>query len=67
VDVLLEIGGFIAGSNAYGTLLSFSLMSKSIRVEMEPTLYETVFVWKASDLAREPGTERWIAGYEHTK
>jgi hypothetical protein len=67
--MLLEIAGFIAGENHYGTLLAFTLMSKTIKQEMEPLLYETVFVWKVIDLAREPGTNgrEYLAAYKYTK
>jgi hypothetical protein len=67
--MLLEIAGFIAGNNDYGTLLSFTLMSKVIKQEMEPILYETVFVWNVKDLKREPeiGGQEWLDAYKYTK
>jgi regulator of replication initiation timing len=43
LDILLTIAGFLAGSNEYGSLLNFSLVSKVIHQEFKPVLYETMW------------------------
>jgi hypothetical protein len=66
---LMEIGRFIAGNNDYGTLLSFSLMSKKIKKELEPTFYETIFFRDLKELVKEPGTctHVYLHAYKYTK
>lgn len=43
LELLLNIAGFVAGANDYGTLLDFSLLSKVIHQEFKPVLYETMW------------------------
>jgi hypothetical protein len=43
LEILLTIAEFVAGSNNNRTLLNFSLMSKLIREEVKPVLYETMW------------------------
>jgi hypothetical protein len=43
LELLLNIAGFVAGANEYGTLLDFSLLSKVIHQEFKPVLYETMW------------------------
>lgn len=45
LEILLNIARFVVGNNDYGTMLSFSLMSKCIREETKAVFYETVTVY----------------------
>lgn len=51
----MNIAGFLAGNDSYGTLLNFSLMSKRLRQESIPTLYETV-IWHERSRAKHDKT-----------
>lgn len=64
---MLEIAGFIAGDNNYGTLLSFCLMSRGIKDETESIFYETVLATDLANLQREPGSDRNLEAYRYTK
>lgn len=66
LEILLTITGFIAGANNYGTLLNFSLVSKLIREELKPVLYETMWFADGRRLAYE-GTKRHSDTYKFTK
>ncbi|KAJ9120574.1 hypothetical protein QFC22_002503 [Naganishia vaughanmartiniae] len=46
LELLINIAGFVAGNDSYGTLLNLSLMSKRLRKETIPTLYETI-IWNS--------------------
>lgn len=53
LEILLNIAGFMAGANNYGTLLNFSLVSKLIREEVKPVLYETMWFAEGGRLPTE--------------
>jgi hypothetical protein len=58
LEILLNIAGFVAGSNNYGTLLNFSLVSKLIREEIKPVLYETMWFTDSNGLPMDMGSKR---------
>lgn len=66
LEILLNIGGYVAGANDYGTLLNFSLVSKIIHEEFRPVPYETM--WFADKEGfRSVGTERYSDIYKFAK
>lgn len=67
LDILLNIAGFVAGSNHYGTLLAFCYMSKRIKKETESIFYETVLISEVEDLHRESGSQKLLNTYRFTK
>ncbi|KAJ9099302.1 hypothetical protein QFC21_004183 [Naganishia friedmannii] len=44
LEVLSIIGQFLLGNNSYATLSKFSMISRTLRQELQPMLYETVIV-----------------------
>ncbi|KAJ9113051.1 hypothetical protein QFC22_006147 [Naganishia vaughanmartiniae] len=56
MELLITIAGFLAGSNAYGSLANFNLASKAVRTETRPVLNETMMLD-----SKEYG---WIQRYE---
>jgi hypothetical protein len=66
LEILLTVAGFVAGANNYGTLLNFSLVSKLIREEIKPVLYETMWFADERRFAYE-GTKRHSDTHKYTK
>jgi hypothetical protein len=58
LEILLNIAGFVAGANHYGTLLNFSLVSKLIREEVKPVLYETMWFTDSRGVPADMGSKR---------
>lgn len=42
IEVILNIAGFLAGDNNFGSLFNFSMMNKRVRQECLPTCFETL-------------------------
>lgn len=67
IEILLNIAGFIAGSNDYGTLLAFCMTSKQIQEETKSTFYETVLEPDTMYLLSESGARLGLDVYRFTK
>ncbi|KAJ9105517.1 hypothetical protein QFC21_001888 [Naganishia friedmannii] len=65
LELLMNIAGFVAGNNSYGTLLNFSLLSKRLRAETIPTLYETI-IWSSKGKSDPSVHSRKLSNYRHT-
>lgn len=44
LEIIANIASFLAGSNSFRTLMSFSVMNKRIRQECAPMCYETIIM-----------------------
>lgn len=67
VELLVRIGGFVAGDNAYGTLLSLCLTSKGITQELRSALYETVFEPDVENMQSQSGNNVEPEVYRYAK
>jgi hypothetical protein len=67
IEILLNIAGFIAGNNDYGTLLAFCMASKQIQEETKSTFYETVLEPDTKYLLSKPGARLGLDAYRFTK
>jgi hypothetical protein len=52
MEIIVNIAGFLAGANNYGTLMNLSMMSKRVREECLPTCFETFIPAHTDDLMR---------------
>lgn len=71
IELLVEIGRFLAGSNSYGTLSSLSSTCKTIKQETASTLYETVILggnrsWWREGSNRQTVLEETTAEQRHS-
>lgn len=64
---MVNIADFLAGANHYGTLSSFCLISKRLKEETKPVLYETIFLSEQEIKRCEEGRTRKADVYRFAK
>jgi hypothetical protein len=67
-SIHVTIAGFLAGANAYGSLATYSSISRAVRDATLPVLYETVILDRDElEVISDGVGDKGLTGWRHTR